>query len=201
MKKILALVLAIIMMAAIAVPAFAEDPVRADRTQSETFVGDADNAETASPDVKVTYGVTQSYVIIIPADVTFVEGGDGKIASLESTLAADKVRIAGNEKLTVAIDSLYNYKLVDTNQASIDVDYTIKVDDAQVALADKAVALTVNRPDGNAGLTGSDGSVKLTFATNGTAQEGNFEDYLTFNVSIVVDASLLDTSKVTKINP
>ena len=182
MKKILALVLAIIMMAAIAVPAFA-----AATTQQVVDANNASNTE----DVKVTYGVTQSYIVVIPIDVNFEEAEDGTIASHTRDLTAKDVRIAGNEYLTVAIDSLNGWKMKDAAAKSSAVSYTVKVDAATDPLADNGVALSLDRPEGNQGVVGATKTVVLTFATAGTAQEGTYEDKLTFNVAINVNEELV----------
>lgn len=192
MKKILALVLAIIMMAAIAVPAFAEDPVRADRTQTETYVGDADNAETMSPDVKVTYGVLQTYTISIPADVNLAPNDGGSFANgnnLRATavLGASNVKINGKETLTVTATSKNSWVLKDEKGKSVDVDYTFKAgDDVDSYTRDckSAAVLTVDTPEGNKGIVGNTGTAYLEFASGGTAQEGTYSDLITFNVTI-----------------
>ena len=193
MKKILALVLAIIMMAAIAVPAFAEDPVREDRTQVENFVGDADNTETVSPDVKVTYGVAQTYTLSIPADVALEDytnqgGNDTNLNNLRATasIGATNVKINGKETLTVTATSKNSWKLVDENGKSTAVDYALKMSATEsnyAALVDNTV-LTVATPTGNNGIVGNTGTSHLEFTSKGTAQEGIFSDIITFNVVI-----------------
>ena len=81
MKKIIALVVALVMMAAIAVPAFAED------NHQEVFAGNSANLTNGTV---VKYGTTQTYTVTIPAqlnlnaaeiDVQRVEVSDYKLAA------------------------------------------------------------------------------------------------------------------------
>ena len=194
MKKILAITLAVLMLLALAVPAFA-----AEQEQVFTEGTDAEGSDVLPQegDIKVTYGVAQSYIVTIPVDVGFAEDEQGAIEDIDRTLSVTDVKIKGNEQITVAIDSLYDYKLVDTNQKSVDVTYTVSPKSytgdvvettTGTAIVDEAVVLTVNRPVGNDGTDdATDGTVVLTFHTAGTSQQGNYVDVLTFTVDIVED--------------
>ena len=191
MKKILAIALAVLMLAAMAVPAFAAN-------QELVFTENAEeNVLPERGNVVVTYGVAQSYLVTIPQDVAF---SDTALKD-ERTLSVANLKLRGDEKLTIAIDSEYDYKLVDTNKKSVDVDYWIATSDytedavgintPTEKLADEAIALVVNRPDGNTGANQpTSGAVTLTFETLGTSQQGNYIDTLTFTVAIATGVAI-----------
>ena len=206
MKKVLALALALVMMLAIAIPAFAEEP-----NEGEAVVGGAEpepenvisqdfTSETAGTvgNSKVEYGVSQAYTVTIPNTVSFTT-----LKDIPAEVSASNVLLAGNEKLVVTVVSAKTFEvagpktvnktawtMVDTNGISTPVDYWLaleaQVDKATTAkhVADNGVVLEVLRAAGNNGVEGATGSADLFFSTNGTAQEGTYEDRLTFNVAI-----------------
>lgn len=190
MKKILALVLAIIMMAAIAVPAFAEDYVT--RVETDTFVGGTENAATSTPAVKITYGVAQTYILNIPADIAlapYASGSNETNNNLRATssISATNVKINGKETLNVTATSQNNWLLKDENEKSVDVNYFFKAGETEGTYnidGKTAAVLTVATPTGNAGVVGSEDEYFLEFTSKGTAQEGIYSDFITFHVSI-----------------
>ena len=208
MKKILAIALAALMIAAMAVPAFAAGEVFTEGT-------DADGSDVLPQrgSVKVTYGVAQSYIVTIPQDVAFDEAtvDEDKNLYSENTLTVSNVKIRGNEKLTVAITSKYGYNLVDENQVSANVTYWIATsydaaaqafgNTASDKLENNEVALVVNRPVGNDGTDDATGGVAdLTFMTKGTSQQGSYFDMLTFTVDIEEDDALKAQNTITRID-
>ncbi len=202
MKKIIALVLAVLMIAAMSIPAFADrafsetEQTVADTNVDEVVDGTADpDASAETKDFLVEYGVDQTYTVTIPADVFFTgsadtEGDFKDYFKQERTVSAADVKIAGNEKLTVTVASATNFwKMVDTNGASTAVDYFCTKDTVANKFAqDEAEheVLSVAAPVGNNGTTGNSGSQAVTFFTKGTAQEGNYKDVLTFAVDVVL---------------
>ena len=83
MKKIIALAIAVLMLAALAVPAFAA-------AGSDTI--------NATGDTTVTYTVGNSYVLTVPANIT-VGGAAGKIAVSEyNVITAKKVSVAATSE-------------------------------------------------------------------------------------------------------
>ena len=199
MKKILALALAIVMMAAIAVPAFAA-PTSLDQ-------GDNPN-EDKSATTTVTYGVNKTYTVTVPDAVAF---GTSKATTAEVS-AADVV-IPGNEQLVVSVVSaagryqvpnssvIYDTQTDDakvawtmveeTKNGSNAVPYSVyvgaagaqeKPQDAEALTNDAGTVLTVNSST-NQGQAAT-GGAKLFFETAGTNQSGRYIDTLTFTVAL-----------------
>lgn len=195
MKKVLALALALIMMLAIAIPAFAEGE---ESNTNETANSFSDETAGTVGNTKVEYGVDQSYTVTIPKLITF----GSQLKDVEATVSAKDAYLAGNEKLVVSVESATTYtitgskvvtkdawEMVDINGISTPVDYWV-AKAAQKTATDlvDGVVLEVSRAAGNKGIVGSSGSQALYFSTNGTAQEGSYEDRLTFNVEIAETA-------------
>lgn len=190
MKKLIALAVAILMIAAMAVPAFAaklgEDPEVEDYVVSdsktvpsntygdEASVNGADNTansglandeagDTQSEGTRLVYGVGQSYVVSIPADIAFAEELTG-VAASEGVLAKTKgyvyadyeiglydVVIAGDEymKVTVAsatslegVTSKDAWTLADTEgtKSSTAVNYYLTTDKFMTEITDTTAA-------------------------------------------------------------
>ena len=203
MKKVLALALALLMMFAIAIPAMAEGdeteaPAATTNTSSKDFT-----TETAGNvgNTKVEYGVSQSYTVTIPNVVSFASS----LKNVTATVSVADAFLAGNEKVNVKVTSAKSYAIagdrtvtktawtmVDTNGISTPVDYWLGLDTdtAKTAkVADGGIVLTVERAPGNAGVDGASDSATLYFNTDGTAQEGTYEDRLTFDVEITTNAT------------
>lgn len=184
MKKIIALVIAILMMAAIAVPAMAT------KGYDETSTGEGYNQSI------VEFGVKAGYTITIPQKITF----EGLVGEAEVT--ASSVVLAGNETLSVSVSSTQYQKQVEGEESpraawvmtevtgkSAPVDYTIK--NGGVAVANNGVILTVTADDD---LTDTDDvtsgytdTVTLDLATPGTSQVGTYQDTLTFAVAVATN--------------
>ena len=183
MKKIIALALAILMMAAIALPAMAED----DATEPVVSTNKADQANKTTS-TNVTFGVTDRYTVTVPSEVAF--GTDNR--STSTTIEATGVVIAANKKLEVKISSKNEVvdEELETTQwymapsdvvANEKVPYDVALENAETKLKNNDVVLTV--------LTGADaassGSAKLMFTTEGTTQSGSYSDLLTFTTAVV----------------
>lgn len=188
MKKIIALVVAIIMMAAIAVPAFAAD---------ETFTFGPNDAETGTYDTTVEFGVTGGYTVTIPQKIVFDSNRQGT-----ATITASSVVIAGNEQLHVTVYS-ENYGTTDAGKwvmeeetgKSTPVDYTITMPGATQeapavdVVSDSTVIVEVTSTDalttpGDV-TSGYTDSVTLSLATAGTSQVGKYLDTLTFSAAVI----------------
>ena len=170
MKKIFALILAIVMIASMSVVVFAEDP-------TDKAAGPVGGSTT------LTYGVCQAYEVVIPGDQVFA-GDDENGYTATGTVEASGVKIAKGEKFTITVTSANSWKLVDTEGAgetaiSDPVDYEAKVDGASIKTTGKVLELeSTTEPAGNSGAK------TITFTTAGTGQEGTYKDQLTFAVAI-----------------
>lgn len=201
MKKTLALILAIVMMAALAVPAFAAEttPEQAG-VSSETIVAAGDRT------CDVTYGVRESYTVSLPTAVNFAYAAAGSVPNQTANVTVTNFVINGSNKLVVTMDSINEgaengWKMLDVSGgASTAVPYTVSaaaadgnggnvsipnanvknavVDDDPVVPATTILEVTSN-------VEGNGGGVVLTFATAGTKQAGDYSDQITFGVSIV----------------
>ena len=184
MKKIFALILAIVMMASMSVVVFAEDAVAPTAAPDDS---------TVSGGTTLTYGVLQAYLVVIPESQTFVkatgEGATGYVASAD--VAASGVKVAANEYFKVSVTSANNWKMVDTNtyvkdgvtyRKSQPVSYEATVvggNNLKTNSEVMSLTSTTENADGSA-LTAT-----INFTTAGSGQEGNYQDVLTFVVAIV----------------
>ena len=194
MRRILALILAVVMLTAVSVPVFA-----------------ADAPDQSNWSSLVTYGVEQSYVVTIPSDLYFSKAKvseNGKTAGWvyeEQSVSLSNVIISGQEKIVVCVASPDQFRLddgryltdkgpwylIDTMQESMRVRYFLSTSkfygegaSTSDACRNGSVVLAVDRMDGNAGTSGSSGQSKLYFSSMGTAQEGVYRDRLTFTVEV-----------------
>lgn len=158
MKKIISLALAVMMIATMSVTAFAA------------------TIENGTGTVEVTYGVSESYTVIIPADITLT-------ANQESDMeisASDVVIPYGNE-LTVSISST-NYTdskwyLVEAANTANKLEYSVKNGENAVASGDTILTVAAG--------TAENQTVNLTTKLVGTAtHSGTYKDTLTFSVSV-----------------
>ena len=199
MKKFLALALAIVMMAAIAVPAFAA-PTRLDQGLTPD--------ETKSATATVTYGVNKTYTVTVPDAVAFPAAGN----AITADVSAEAVVIPGSQKLVVSVasaagsytvpnsgdpgvtyDAKVEWTLVEvTKNGSNAVPYSVYVgaadalakptgDDVKALTNALGTVLTVNS---STSATAATGGAKLFFETVGTNQSGNYIDTLTFTVAL-----------------
>ena len=197
MKKIIALVLAIMMIASMSVVVFAEDA-----TERETIKYGDENGEYATDasinkDIDVTYNVQKGYVVVIPAafDLVPEDVAVGSDTLTKGTDSAEvkilKAKLEGGETLTVSAVSANKpathsvstkWVLLDqkaTNKAN-PVGYTITLGTSTVLdQGDPIVQHVSGTPFPTAGKT-----VTMNLETNPTSQAGNFKDVLTFTVAI-----------------
>ena len=157
MKKLFAILLAVAMMATMSVSAFAA------------------TIEGESGTVEITYGVEDSYVVTIPADITLSAGA----ASTMEISAADVV-IGYGEQLTVSVSST-NYAdskwyLVDTANAENKLEYSVKNGENAVASGD--AILTVD-----AGTAETATATLTTQLVDQATVSGTYKDTITFTVS------------------
>ena len=183
MKKIIALALAILMMAAIAVPAMAT------KGYDATSTGDGYNESI------VELGVSGGYTVTIPQKIVF----DAQLKGTATVSVASAI-LAGNETLAISVssdnwqfdedgDEVADYDawvMVDTAEISAPVDYTIKNGEEDVENDDVILEVDVESAlTGEAPTSGYKGSVTLSLSTPGTSQVGVYQDVLTFAASIV----------------
>lgn len=158
MKKIIALVIAIVMMAAIAVPAFAETTIIAD---------------TNTPsDLTVSYTVTGSWSVSVPNSVTLGATGEG----VNATVSAEGTLSEG-QTLTLKLAAAENGKFELVN-GTYKIPYTVK--GTGEALAEGAVtALTLVAP------AEETGDVTITFTAGEIPNiAGTYTQTLSFTVTI-----------------
>ena len=202
MKKIFALALAIVMMMAIALPTFAAVDT-AKYSYGDVDGDDAPASQRYNDATELKYGVSQTYTVVIPEDITF---NSQNLTATRTVSILDAV-IAGNEKIKVNVVSKHGWQMVDYQDGTVDsvtddtkgpsdaVNYWYGVD---AAVADNTYTFGGTEFSGtgpiideapvagNNGLKGRDKTVTLYFGTRGTAQEGTYKDYLTFVVDVYV---------------
>lgn len=163
MKKIIAIVLAIVMMAAISVPAFA-----------------AFDQSNKSAQITVSYGISEKYTLSVPADVDLTLDAE---TNAQQTLTASNVVIPANKKLVVSVTSTNTWNMLATDgSGNAAVPYTLKLDSSSNAIVDKTATILEVTPGSL--NTAASGSVILNFATTGTSQSGKWADTLTFGLAL-----------------
>ena len=175
MKKIFALALVIVMMAAISVPAFAAET---------SFSGNLN--ETYENQTKIEYGVQQTYTVVIPDLITINSNLEGSCpvkvqdvcipANLKIKLSVSSENVnANNDKLwqleeQVAVDA--------TATGAQPVPYTVKT--ATIANIERGGQFM----EAASAVTFNAVTETLLIQVNKTMQVATYEDYLTFIVSI-----------------
>ena len=194
MRKILAIILAVLIMTAVSVPVFA-----------------ADAPDQSNWSSLVIYGVEQSYVVIIPPEITLSKAQTSENGMTEGwiyaqeTIAVKDLIISGQEKLVITIASPDQFRLddgkyltekgpwhlIDTKGESMRVRYYTSTSKfygegapTEDALRNGSTIFSLDRMDGNEGTTGASGETKLYFSSKGTAQAGVYRDRLTFTVEV-----------------
>lgn len=185
MKKIIALVVAIVMMAAMAVPAFAAEKVEGDNAlKAEHQLGTG---------TTITYGMSQKYEITIPQGINFDPKNADEITgviTVTDKLIIDNYSLAADKKLSISAKPedaglyqedhqaagwyLYEYE---TNTNADDVQYFIHIGENEIDRNEElASATTVN---GSPKV-----EVDLVFSTQGTSQVAKFKDTIVYTVAI-----------------
>ena len=180
MKKIIALVVAIVMMAAIAVPAFAAGSY-------ESGAGESKNQTL------VTYGVDELYVVVVPAKIAMVQGEGTNAATSTSKVSIEAgYKIAAGSSIFVSVKSdnyangkwyMDNVESEDDTSDSLPYTITAASETANVVLT-ATVANETDFMEAKSGVTAPLTEVSITFATNGTDQAGDYQDLLTFTAEV-----------------
>lgn len=159
MKKIIALVIAIVMMAAISVPAFAAE-------LNET-------GEASKDGIEVSYEVSVAWSVSIPDSVSVGVNKTGTAA-----VSATGCYLPNAQSLKVNVTSTNGFKLIHTENDQKSYTYTIN----------SATSGTVKVLEVLAGAANGEGSATINFAVTGeeTYVSGTYKDTLTF--AVVVDA-------------
>lgn len=186
MKKIIALVVALVMMAAIAVPAFAAET---------TLTG---NSATAGG-TKLIYGTSQSYTVTIPPQIELAAGTNSEA----QTVSISNYKLATNKRVSISIDSanVDYYTVVDGNawylveasaeyepiekasKKAADVPYTVF--NGGTAEGNKVLrGATIVYADSTASLTPPAQTTTLVFHTVGTSEVAYFTDTVSFTATV-----------------
>lgn len=169
MKKIFAIALVIVMMAAISVPAFAAE-----------LTGNAE--ATLGQTTHITYGVDQTYTVTIPETITI----DKTNRTGSGDVTVDKVCIPAGKNIKISVTSATEptspnkWELKDSAASgtkAANVGYSITVDSTELSRGD--TFLTAASAVSFTAVT-----KKLNIAVNPTMQVATYEDYLTFSVAI-----------------
>ena len=165
MKRIIAILSALVLMLSAVVPAVAEADARV-----EVFHNQSDVASAT-----VQYGISESYLVSIPAQV-----GMSVNAPTAATASASGVKLPRAKTLTVKLsgssyaDGSWHVGLTQFPEAQ--VSYSIKNGEAEVKSGDTLFTCPGGTPTGRA---------DMTFTVTGKpGMAGNYMDMLTFVVSI-----------------
>ena len=176
MKKTLSMLLAVCMLCALCVPAFAANI-------TET------GAQTQ--DTVVKYGMEASYTVTIPETVAI----DVDTLQGNTTVKASDVVLASGEKLNIVLTGDCNenkeFHLKDTTDASNTLAYTISNADGDVLTTDDVV-MTVDA--GN--VAGASAALKFAL-TSDVTKAGTYTDTLTFEVEIEAETPVVPSNPTT----
>lgn len=186
MRKIIAIVLAVVMIAAMSVTVFAEKNLS--------------NEDTKSPAIPVTYNVDKGYTITIPDNFELTDTNDDTAAEGTGNVVINSAKLNSGETLKVTVtsenydkDSGKDWRLLDNGGAD-PLPYTITVSDVTEAAADGYTNGGISGTLAHGGVVISYTSAskafkpltsKMDLQTEKTNQAGDFKDNLTF-VSAVV---------------
>ena len=163
MKKVVSLALALVLVLAMGIPAFA-----------------ADNGIQGGNTTEVKYTVSETYVVTIPSAVVFT----GTTLTGTGDVSASNVVLVNGHKLVVKMASANGFNLKNEDSA---IAYTVKVGDSQTALsgsdAVEVLAVTCTNME-----VASD-TATLNFATTTAAigaatAAGDHTDTLTFSCEV-----------------
>ena len=141
-------------------------------TASVTVFAAGLNEDNTVGSITVSYGVSESYVVTIPADIAISTTG------VESTLSASSVLIPDGKTLTVSATSQNGYNL---EYANSKIPYTVLVNGTkQTDATFTALSVVSGSTSGNATLIFKTTDEDIAKAT----KSGNHTDVLTFNCTI-----------------
>lgn len=165
MKKILAIVLAAVMIAACSVTAFAAEV----------------NQDTTPPTgaTNVTVSVAPSYTVTIPETVVLNEQQDGTYSN-SAVITATNIRLNSGKVINVTMDSDF---LLENAQGAAALPYTLKINDTEKASGDTVATFSTN-----ADLTFVQQSDTLQFTAEVPTYAGDYSDTVTFNIAITDEA-------------
>ena len=176
MKKIIAIVLAIVMMASMSVVTFAVD-VDTQAPADFDAAGDVGGTD-------ITYTTSKAYTVTVPANFILKAGVDSV-----SELSISNYTLEKTETLTVTVNSVNanggKWYLVEdttlTNTGASDVEYTITGGTKGTIVPGGVVATATTATASVAAETVVEA---LTFNTAGTSQVASFKDTITFTAAI-----------------
>ena len=155
MKKTISAILAVIMILALGITAFAENGISGNST------------------IEVTYTTAEAYVVTIPSNQSFSADNLSKTGSVN----AANVLLKSGDVLNVTMKSANDFKLVCDGS---EIEYAVKI--GGEAVANDAAVLTVNAgsTSGNADLTFETTVDNIAAAT----KAGDHVDTITFTCSV-----------------
>ena len=188
MKKIIAIALVIFMMAAMAVPAFAEEGESTISTKSTTLKDD----EATVGGTKITYGASQAYTVTIPVTIS-LDGGSAEAGISISNYSLSKKKVLNIYINSSMAEANYTNKTDEkwylfedgTETGATDVEYQVYVkgkNEAPNTLIPRngtTVIISANTVE-----NANDVTETLVFTTAGTSQVASFTDTISFTAKI-----------------
>ena len=164
MKKIIALVVAIVMMAAMAVPTFAA-----------ISVNGTDATNSTSTSTLLEYGVAQVYEVTIPESVNL-----NAETPTASVALANGFCLPFGESLKISVNNSKSaWLLTDTAHATNEVEYTVKKGETEIEKGDIVLEVAAAEDSSNAGETAT-----LSFVFTMPSYAGTYQDTLTFTAAL-----------------
>ena len=161
-KKLLSSALCLSMLLSTAIPAFATDLTEA--TSGQTIV---------------TYGMSESFTVVIPGNFTI--GNDG---SANANVSAENVMLGANKSLAVTIsgdDYVDKWELIDQAEASNKLTYTIGSTEGAADIVNDSIVLLVGAGEAYNSIV----TETLYFTITDTlTKSGTYDDTLTFTVYV-----------------
>ena len=154
MKKLLALILAIALMATLSVTAFAEE-----------------YDTTGDKSMTVTYAVAPSYIVTIPGEITI--GADG---TSTDTIKAENVVVNKGQYVSVSLDEENGFTV--TTQEGASLTYTVTANGETLAAGDEILA--VNPADGKTGTA----SITFDIDESAIQYAGTYTGTVIFTVAV-----------------
>ena len=188
MKKFIALAIAIVMMAALAVPAFAAGTFT---LADPAVAGDCAAAEDAAAgevEVEVRYHLSETYTLTIPAEVVFATVATpadvDNAMSVDATLTVADTYLGYGRKLTVTATG--DWTLADTAyDAQATIAYTMtSAGTSEVLSASNTEAAVLEVNAGTTNATAAETTLTFATAANAVSYAGCYTDTITFNSAV-----------------